>query len=310
MYRDIGTAIITVTQGDWQYIQEWIEYHHNIGIDLFLIAYNGPTEKMKDLPQYDYVKYYDYSTSNNVLFKEMSRNGKRFSGWIYENTPIYYSCFMQKVENQLFNELLYFFPMIKYCCVIDTDEFIKIKNNYQDITKFLISRLPNTNSSISIRMQFYTDNNELYNSKLPVLDRFTEKSNIYNIHDLGYTKAIINLYHEHVRNGEIKLLSPHTCSKLLPNFLLDINEIELSHYFTKSLEEWISKFNSNNDADYLNRFNINKDVFTEYFKFNKMTDEKLLIIPELLKKYNVKYDPLIEKNKDFVSQYKRVHGII
>ena len=39
------TCILTVTQGDFDYIEEWIEYHHNIGIDLFLIGYNRHPDK-------------------------------------------------------------------------------------------------------------------------------------------------------------------------------------------------------------------------------------------------------------------------
>ena len=97
------TAIITVTQGDWQYLEEWIEYHRSIGIDLFLIAYNGPIEEMNRLPKYDYVKYYDYATDDKDPMRSYMdySDGKGFSGWIGEYEREYNGLIMQKIENML-----------------------------------------------------------------------------------------------------------------------------------------------------------------------------------------------------------------
>ena len=303
------SSIITVTQGDWQYLKEWIEYHHNIGINLFLIAYNGPKEKMKDLPKYDYVKYYDYSTSDNPLFSQFTEKGKEFSGWIFEDKE-YDMRIMQQIENQLLRELIYFFPMVKYCCVIDVDEFIDIHSGPKNIT-FHLDRNFNKKEypAIKIQMRFYTDNNQIYNNFWAnVRERFTEKYKDVNAYkDPGMGKSILNLWHNDVRYGKTKLNSPHTCFNM-PNYVIPPKEIELNHYWTKSLEEWISKFNPENDKHYLHRFpNI---MFKNFFSMNKITEEKLKAIPELLKKYNIDYDPLKEADENFVNQYKKANSII
>jgi len=301
------TAIITVTQGDWQYLNEWINYHHNLGVGLFLIAYNGPVEKYGDLPKYPFVKYYDYSThEGDELFSYMNRgNGVGFSGWHGENTPEFEMRIMQQIENQLLRELIYFFPKVRYCCVIDTDEFISLKMGDTDITQFMCERDNGSFSYMPIRMAFYDDNNLIYNSTEDVLKRFTHYR-WGNNPAPGFQKLIINVQNVFTKRGNIKLLSPHTCS-MRGYPAIHFSEAELKHFFTKTLEEWIMKFDPSIDKDYVLRFG--HGIFKVFFEQNDITDEKLLAIPELLKKYNVNYDPLTDEDQNFVENYKRVHKL-
>ena len=308
---DGGTAIITVTQGDWQYLKEWIEYHRNIGVDMFFIGYNGPKELYPRLPQDDYVKYYDYATDDKDPKREymyLGGNRKAFSGWVGENDPETSMCIMQQIENQLFREILYFYKFIKYVCVIDTDEFLDIYTEDKDITTFLSKNLPDKNSSITIQMRFYGDNGKIYNDTTKgVIERFPkplERTPV--IWNAGFGKMIINMWHWDVQNGQIRLLSPHSCSKKLNNFILDPEKIELRHYWTKSLEEWIMKLSSKIDKDYANRFG--NTVFSTFFKWNMYTLKKLQAIPRLLKKYDIWYNPLNE-DKDFAYRYAKANNL-
>lgn len=306
-----GTAIITVTQGDWQYLEEWIDYHHNIGVDMFFIGYNGPKDLFYKLPKYDYVRYYDYATDPKDptrSYMYLSGN-KTFSTWANENESEYNMMIMQQVENQLLREILYFFPFIKYTCVIDTDEFLDIHTEDNNITEFLSKNLPDINSSIIIQMRFYGDNEQIYNDKTKgVIERFTKPLPKMSVtEDYGWGKMIINMCHQDVRDGKIRMLSPHTCSKFLKYFILDTNKIELRHYWTKSLEEWIMKLSPRFDKDYLRRFGNN--VFGEFFKWNIVTLKKLKTIPKLLAKYDVKYNPCNETNKSLAYKYAKANNL-
>jgi len=50
-------------------------------------------------------------------------------------------------------------------------------------------------------------------------------------------------------------------------------------------------------------------MFGQFFQRNRITPQKLIAIPELLKKYNIDYNPLNEKNKIFVEQYKKYNSL-
>lgn len=306
-----GTAIVTVTQGDWQYLEEWIEYHHNIGVDMFFIGYNGPKDLFHKLPKYEYVKYYDYATDpNDPTRSYMNRgDGTGFSGWVRENTPEYNMRIMQQIENQLLREILYFFPFIKYTCVIDTDEFLDIHTDDKDITEFLSKNLPDINSSIMVQMRFYGDNEQIYNDTTKgVTERFaTPMPKMSATKNCGWGKMIINMHHQHVKDGEIYMNSPHTCAKFLKDFILDTDKIELRHYWTKSLEEWIMKMSPNFDKDYFQRFGNN--IFGEFFKYNSITSAKLKAIPKLLAKYDIEYNPCNEQNKSLAYKYAKANNL-
>ena len=125
------SAIVTVTQGDFLYIDEWIQYHHNIGFGLIFIAYNGDHKNFDKLPKYDYVRYFDFSTDNNIkMFSEFDGRISK-SGW-----PGFWGI----SANLVFKYIKSFFlDYIKYLAFIDTDEFIFPLENCNDITEYLDS---------------------------------------------------------------------------------------------------------------------------------------------------------------------------
>ena len=123
------SAIITITQGDFEYLKEWIEYHYNIGVKIFFIGYNGNYKNFDKLPKYDYVKYFDFSTNTNIendLNFDYQKNG-----WpnFYENV----------ITHIIFPYIQTFYKdIIKYVAVIDTDEFIFPTENFDNITNYLL----------------------------------------------------------------------------------------------------------------------------------------------------------------------------
>lgn len=305
------SCIVTVTSGDFLYIKEWIEYHHNLGINLFLIAYNGNKKDYHKLPEYEYVRYFDFSKDENAVFDELDvlKSNKAFSG-CHDLTQILNNPLNNNLQNNILHILLktvlLCYPSIKYSIVIDTDEFINIENK-ENINEFLNNNFPDNYSSLSIEMKFYTNNNLIYYENKPCIERFTEIID-KPYFGFGCTKIVINMYHNDTINGNpLIMLSPHYCGLSHPDwYRFDANKIFLKHFFTKTLEEWIMKLNIDIDSDYLRRFKGN--IFGVFFENNKLTEEKIKAIPGLLKKYNINYNPGIEENdEEFKKLYNKIN---
>lgn len=302
------SCILTVTQGDFLYIKEWIEHHHNIGVDLFLIGYNGKEEDFNKLPKYDYVRYFDFSVNENPIHHRLDSSKVGFFTREDYDSSIQNRdvCPQIGMLNTMLHCIKLLYPNVDYTIVIDTDEFINIKNGTNNINEFLDEYFPKTHSSIQIKMCFYNTENIYYEDK-PCQERFTNGFFLGNGRedDYGCTKIIINNNHKDSYN--INMNSAHICSFYINGFMLDPNIIELKHFFTKTLEEWISKFNTSIDKDYINRFRgkILHNFFFDHCgnKFNEITEEKMKAIPQLLKKYNVNYDPSTEELDEEIREY-------
>lgn len=316
---DDKIAIVTCTQGDFRYIDEWIQWHRNIGVDLFLIGYNGKKEDFCKMPKYDYIRYFDFSVDeNNEIYGELGSRRKygAFSGWdSVEDFENHDMVLMNSMLNIMIETLKMLFHQVHWCCVIDTDEFIDIVDNEsKDLKEFFKKNFPESNSSYSIGMQFYDDNDLIYYEDKPITERFTRKTPSYHVdlRNSGLTKIVLNLFNDDMRHGfKCPMTSPHICG--LGNsgkFHFDFDKIQLRHYWTKTLEEWISKMNPDIDKDYFRRFKGN--VIYCFFKDNnKITPEKLRAIPGLLKKYHLEfYHPENEEeNLEFRKLYKEANNI-
>lgn len=297
------SAIITVTQGDFLYIDEWIQYHHNIGVDLFLIAYNGDHKNFDKLSKYDYVKYFDFSTNNQTnLFNEFDGKISKM-GWVN---------FWSNTANILFLYLKTFFKdKVKYVALIDTDEFISPNEKIENITQYLDNIYNQNLLSEFIHMQFYNGDNHIYYEDKPVLKRFTYAKNNEPYDDgktKGFKKSIINIQHNEIDNLRIWGFHDNSYSHELNN--LPFDKIVLKHFFTKSLEEWIMKMDPYNDKDYFKRFKGKLFGNIGYYMYNDITEEGIKVIPNLLKKYNIDYYPEIEEiDNDFRNIYMKYNNI-
>lgn len=312
------TCIATVTQGDWQYIREWIEHHLSIGTNLILIAYNGDTKDFDRLPKYKNVRYLDFSCDNEVpaCAYHSRKNRWGFAGWHDDYTSVYDMEFQQKTFNIMIDIVRYMYPSVDYLAFIDTDEFVMINNDEfeNNINKMFASCFPDINSSFFIPMVFYHDNNIIYNDdNKSCIERFYRRNNRdaswVRSRNLGHKKVVLNLRHEDVKKNLIKMLSPHHCSKVDAKWTLDVKDVELAHFWTKTLEEWISKMSPEIDADYFYRFKGH--ILYDFFDHgNKMTEEKLKAIPGLLKKYKIDYRPEYEEsNREIREKYKQANGL-
>lgn len=304
------TAVITCTQGDFQYIDEWIIYHHNLGVDLFLIGFNGDSKDFDKLPKYDYVRYFDFSVDDNR--KDLTGQFEVPSIQFYTsdgNDTMYELRLQQKVQNMLFNVCRYLYPEIHYCAVIDIDEFIDLKFNETNLTNYLNDVFADNRPVLWMYMDFYADNGFIYNDKRSVIDRFRYEHNKYNKNykEVWFYKMIINLWSDEVKNNEIHIVTAHTVNGVeFYDNIFDPEQLSLSHFYLKSLEEFIESLDNK-----VNRFTFDRyhhQVVYRYFMHNIYSDEKMKAIPELLKKYNIDIDPTKDEHTQWKHKYIKVNN--
>lgn len=296
-------AAITVTQGDFQYIKEWVEVNHERGIDFFLICYNGPKEDYGKLPQYDYVRYLDFSfMQGNELYEDCNRLGKDFSELGFHK-PQFQQVFMQRLHNLMLETLMCAYTMVKWCIPMDTDEFINIKIEGVTLHDLIGKLMSDDKPAMAIRMQNMSDSNQIYaDFDIRITDRLTMKADggTYRpadwYHRWMYKKSVINMKHPDILSRRRMMVSPHNITNQDLDDLLPFSAIEIQHYYTKTLEEWIMKFSPKNDNNYSARYSNN--MLSTFFKYNEVTDEKLIAIKGLLEKHNVNYNPLHEDMQD------------
>lgn len=274
------TAIIACTQGDFQYIDEWIQHHHNMGIDLFIIGYNGKKDRMKELPQYDYVRYIDFSDIN-VEYTQFA--------WYERNVDIPQKDLglqMQIVNSEL-DMIKYIYRDVDFAVHIDIDEFINFpKSDYDNIDTFFKEHVHGP--ATFLRMKFYKDNGFVFNDGRGLMERFYNPENaiVYESDHRGYRKTVVNMRHE--KALENRFINAHFTKFSDADDMFDINQCELSHFWTKSLEEWVERktmSSSRFDRNVLKSFFVT-DLGLEN---NKITDGKLVAFPELCNKYNLDY---------------------
>lgn len=284
------TAIITITQGDFNYIEEWVQYHHNLGIDLILIGYNGESNNFDKLPKYDYIRYIDFSyNKNNKLTNEFYRINKGFSG-IDFYYPKHKLNFMCRCLCILLDYVKFFYQDIKYVVTIDIDEFV-ILPRYDNINVFLKENFDDRYSSMQMHSRIMTDNNLIYYEDKPCMERFpifAKRELISRWISKYYNyKSIINVYHYNIQNDIQIISSPHNLS-LAEKHIFKDSECYIKHFYTKSLEEYLMKMDCSVDNDYFTRFEDR--LLYNYFQFNELTDEKLYAWNELCNKYKIPFD--------------------
>lgn len=268
-------AICTIAKNEDLYINEWIQYHLQIGINHIYIYDNNDmwTDTMKSLsiiyPQVTVVPIHGY--------KKLADTG--FQSGIYSS---FYKLYTYAYEWILF---------------IDVDEFLYVKNG---TVNDLLSLPYIINSDIvHINWHYYTDNNLLYYSNEPVMKRFIEVApdnaryakkfpeNMHckslvrcnrpfesiHAHTATYRGAICYHVDGKKSNADIKFEEPSW------------NVAEIRHYGTKTISEYIDR-KCKNTSRISGRTNISPEQrLAWFFNINKHTKSKDKIANDFITKY-------------------------
>ena len=277
-------CVFTIIKNEQEYLEEWIKYHLDLGVDhLFIFEDNG-SESHKDITN----KYpSDKVSLNSITILPIDKS--HVHNWQESRQSIYNKEGLWWIKNNYNYD---------WCFAIDCDEYITLSNSGDTIQSVL--NLYSEYDAVIVQWQNYNANGHVYKPNYEekgIIDTYTQKCD-KSINDATWksTKLTYKLsdFKKHY------FLGTHLCydfckwcktdySKGLNKICYD--NIYLRHYLTKSWEEYVWKLNVRG------MFHVKHRNYDEFFEMNKdMLDRKEELIQlanEIIKKYNTNKD--IEK---------------
>lgn len=282
-------GLMTITQDPPEIVDKWINYYHDLGVEVIFIGFNGSSEEFKLMPHYPYVKYIDFTTTGYHMFERLKYNKKLF----YQIGGLQIT-----FANIILNYIKQLFEDIEYLFYFDCDEYLTINENelhkHYDINDTPIANYLYEYYDPSLpfkhyMMSFNKDNGEFTNE--------------FKMH-VDYIKSVTRLWHKDNKNLKIKyygtfydiLDKKYKNRKSLPikKYVEDTNIAYIKHYWTLNLEDYIYQLANTNGR----LMRLRKDGLYSYFLHdinNDITNEKLIEYRNLIKKYNLQYFPEIEE---------------
>lgn len=199
-----------------EYLEEWLKYHHGIGIDEFYIYDNNSKESV-----YDFIK-------RNENLKDLNI---RVIDWDKEGMGKHVACFNHRIHEYKSIKSKVNDDINEWCCFIDIDEFI-VPTQFSDI-KELISEYENDHVAIKIGRYNFGDNGYIERPDGGVIENFTNRCDDEGREVLKVGgKSIVRL------DRTKKAKDPHNFEVIGDTINLDINKAQINHYWTKSEQEW------------------------------------------------------------------------
>ena len=234
------TAICVIIKDEQNYLDEWLDYHLNLGIDeIYLyedygsLSHSTITEKYGDRV---------YLNSINVIFQN------NFN-WFRSYNP----------KGSLIQEKLFdWFPItykeqIDWVLFIDIDEFLILKQPLHNLLNEFKDK-----TGLYLQWKYYGASGHIKKPKGKVMDMFTTSN--ANSLDFHYTyKSFVNCKKF---NGWIKPIHG-VKDGVFPLSETGEHQAYVNHYFTKSWEEWKDKLFNRGDVCPGNR------KITQFFKINQ-----------------------------------------
>lgn len=262
-------AIIAIAKNENLYINEWVDYHLNMGFDSIIIGDNDDTLVLKDVVNDDRVIIKDYTKQTNIqqmAYKNMFAKYKDEYDWLF---------------------------------FIDIDEFLVLET-YKNVKDFLSSYGDDV-QCINLCWKLFGDDEQLdvVDGNYKVFGRFnTVVTSDINKELRGGDKLIKSFIKNTIPDEAIKYISQHSVNYYRINSIDVLGNRHygryihgepiykvawINHYPTKTIGEYIRQkyFRggpNNNSVKYRN--------LRHFFRFNTKTDEKVAYAEKLIKEYD------------------------
>ena len=306
------TCIVAIGRYEGEYIEEWVNYHLNLGFDHIYLADNN-----YDNPERFELILQDYIKKNKVTVFDCRGEYYHFAGQPKFYKQIYYDGILNDYDWILF---------------IDIDEFITLTDKFKNIKEYLDRDIFNDFDVIKINWMAMTDGGHVINTGKPVLERF-------QIPAAKYCWETGNKFGRELKNQTIKsfvrpklknaMFDPHTAysedavagkgnhfrycyndGTLIPQSndpntypsygiyteRINYNDVYIKHFQTKTVEEYVKYkmkrgwncYNENDDRYKQTLSDIlNKELFFSINGYSPITDR---LFDDFVKKYNIQYN--------------------
>ena len=245
------TAICVMIKDENDYLDEWLSYHLNLGIDEIFLYEDRDSKSHLDIvkPYGDRV----HLNSIDVIFDSKRYNkNNRFQLILFNYFPEMY--------RDKFDWILF----------IDLDEFLILKKPLHELLKEYDDK-----SGILFKWKFYGASGHVNKPTGKVMDNFTK--HVITTHSWGWNcKSFINCKNFKRWKKEIHEVD----GGVYPLTESGFHKGWINHYFTKSWEEWKTKILERGDA-----YPGNRKIF-EFFEINKdMLPLKEQLMSEITEQY-------------------------
>ena len=213
--------IFAIIKDEHHYIEEWVEYHHKIGIDhIYLLEDIDSKSHQELLSKYDYVtltKLIDVINDDdrNDIINKIDK--------VHLAYKIFYRLYKDKCD---------------WCAFIDVDEFIMC-DNIKDVLQTQNDKPCLTMSWLIMKSMGYITHPNHW-QKYSVLETYTDYNTTSDFSFDGQVKQIINCnpnFYDIIKFDNWEK-PPHVIKEEYNNFYGDI---KLKHFICKSFEEYVSR---------------------------------------------------------------------
>jgi len=264
------SCILTVIKNEQEYLDEWISYHLNLGIEHIFIFEDIDSESHKEI-----CDKYEKVTLNSIDIV-LDQNNKNMA--LINKSTKHRSAHIIYLKNGL----SYLKNNYKYnwCFIIDIDEFITFENLNDNIQNIL--NLYKEYDAFTIEWKCYGANGHIskpnYSNK-GIIETYIEETKGNLIEEPYKSKVCFNLNKYHIKY----FFNPHIPNKNICKFYNVKNIIYIRHYITKSLEEYIWKkyirgyiWGCRRNLDFF--FSVNPELISYKNRFMECMNEKILVV--------------------------------
>ena len=228
---NLKVCICTLGKNENRYINEFVEYYKNYGVDKIYLYDNNDIngERFEDvISEYIGTKYVEL----------INWRGVKGNSTYYE---IMDSCYQKNHEQ--YDWLIFY----------ELDEFLYLKN-YRNIKSYLISKKFNKCESVQLNWVHMSDNNQIFYENKSLIERFPVigKNVVKNKNNkICFVKTIIrghliniNITHNHLLSKKVKACNGFGKASKLKGILSlnpDYEYNYIKHYYGKSVQEFVEK---------------------------------------------------------------------
>lgn len=253
-------SVACICKGEYPYLREFVDYHLLLGFDKIIIADNNDM----DGERYDTLLGAYVDMGKVVVMDYRGRNAAQL---------------------RFYNEIIAA-REYEWCAFIDADEFLTlpIGSKFRNIKEFLRSDI--RIKAYKVNWMVFGDCGQIRKTNGNVVDRFVtpQKKNFkyhYAFSENAHVKSILHRdvwswfkNNPHVAtNVAYNLPNGDDCDSSPFNMRIDYNTIYIRHYYTKSLEEWMTIKNQRGFATRIDR--TEAYPIEDYFIYNDLTKDKI-----------------------------------